>query len=371
MKIALIRGPHWNAWEQQVFEPLSRKHTVDVFVNPRGFHTLAPHGAFTIKTLGTRGNRWVEGIQSRLLGHSWDLHDLEFELRGYDVMHALECHTTFSWQAAQARRRHSIPLVLTVWETIPWSGERHPLRRKRKKETFAAADAFLAVTERTAEMLRTEGAPEEKIHVIPMGVDLSRFDANRREATPGDFEILSVARLVKEKGIYELLEAFASVVHSSPHIPWKLHYVGQGPEAGRLQKRVVDYGLQSRVRWSPHVGYEAIPKTYAHASVVVLASRPTRIWEEQFGYALVEAMAMGSCIVTTDSGAIPQVVGNAAVVIPHSNAPRLAEALKRLANSPEEVRQWQTKALAQAQTHFDRNRIAEKIEALYAGLLKR
>lgn len=69
-------------------------------------------------------------------------------------------------------------------------------------------------------------------------------------------------------------------------------------------------------------------------SVLVLPSWNTRSWKEQFGHVLIEAMACGVPVVGTDSGAIPEVIGDAGVVVKQRNADELASALSRLKNEP-------------------------------------
>jgi glycosyltransferase involved in cell wall biosynthesis len=70
-----------------------------------------------------------------------------------------------------------------------------------------------------------------------------------------------------------------------------------------------------------------MPALYASAACVVLASLPTRGWEEQFGMVLVEAMAAGVPIVAADSGAIPEVVADRATLVAPGDWPGLARAL--------------------------------------------
>ena len=63
-----------------------------------------------------------------------------------------------------------------VWEDIPFSFEKNYLRRLNKKYTFKHADLFIVPVERTAETLKLEGVDPAKIRVLPMGVDLNKFN---------------------------------------------------------------------------------------------------------------------------------------------------------------------------------------------------
>ncbi len=70
-----------------------------------------------------------------------------------------------------------------------------------------------------------------------------------------------------------------------------------------------------------------MPAMYGQSTAMVLASIPTRSWEEQFGMVLVEAMAAGLLIVTTSSGAIPEVVGPKATLVAAGDWVGIAQAL--------------------------------------------
>jgi glycosyltransferase involved in cell wall biosynthesis len=102
----------------------------------------------------------------------------------------------------------------------------------------------------------------------------------------------------------------------------RLLIVGNGPEEGRLRAHADELGVGDAVDFHS-VPYDEMPRVYAEASCMVLASLPSAgcslylgddprcFWEEQFGLVLAEAMAAGLPIVTTTSGAIPEVVGEA------------------------------------------------------------
>ena len=85
--------------------------------------------------------------------------------------------------------------------------------------------------------------------------------------------------------------------------------VGVGPEEARLRGVVKDLALDDVVELRGWVPYDELPRVYAQASCLVLASLPVPFWEEQFGMVLAEAMAAHVPIVAAASGAIPEVVG--------------------------------------------------------------
>lgn len=113
------------------------------------------------------------------------------------------------------------------------------------------------------------GVPENKITVIPNGVDIKLFDSVRVEKVP--HQILYVGRLVNFKHVDWLIEAFAHILREIPDA--KLKIVGQGPERGNLESLVRKLGLQDKVTFTGTTPtYEAVARHYNESEVFVLPS---------------------------------------------------------------------------------------------------
>jgi len=216
MNIALIRGPGLTPWEIRIYEPLTPKNDITLFATtytpqwvPRETPIAVdrcfwPDGYFA--KIHSRGAWFFNGICSRILGIDHYMFGLENKLRGFDILHTYETHNTFSYQTFLAKKRYGGKLVVTVAETIPFRGESHPLRRAMKKMVVDGTDAFIAITERTRDMLLKEGIPDDKISVIPLAVDCRLFLPNaggsnfraQWNINQKEFVALCVARLVRE-----------------------------------------------------------------------------------------------------------------------------------------------------------------------------
>jgi len=101
------------------------------------------------------------------------------------------------------------------------------------------------------------------------------------------------------------------------------------------------------------VSYDEMPQVYNMADVLALPSYPTMAWQEQFGMVLIEAMACGKPIITTMSGSIPEVVGDAGILIPSGDYFNLAENILRLMNDDSLRDALGKKALAMAGELYD------------------
>ena len=303
-RVLLLRGHNANPWDLRPWERLRDEFEVSVLVTGSNRFDLEDLDLQVIpvralRDLLPRGS-WGN-LASQVPGDRY--RDLERHLDGADVVHSAELGVWFSGQPASLKQRLGFKLVLTVWETIPFRDTFRAFRgRAYRRAALAHADLFLAATERARRCLLLEGAAAERIEVSPPGVDIERFRSGSAAAQT-EHLVVSPARLVWEKGHYDLLRALASL----PQPPRAL-LVGDGPERARLLRYAEDLGLGGRVEIRP-VPYAEMPSVLAAASCVVLGSLATPVWEEQFGMVLAEAMAAGAPILASTSGAIPEVLG--------------------------------------------------------------
>jgi glycosyltransferase involved in cell wall biosynthesis len=340
-KVVVARGHQANVWDLRPLEALQDQYDISVLVTGSNLHEV-DSTALNIVPIRTprdflpRGR--IAGGMAYVAGERYL--SLAERLAGATIVHSAEIGTWFSAQAARLRSKLGFRLILTVWETIAWRDAfRWPRERRYRSEVLSAADLFLPTSKRARDALLIEGAPADRVELCPPGVDLERFRVEAAAPANGRHRILSVGRLVWEKGHQDVLRALAALregMAGPPRRDVELLVVGSGPEEARLKRYASELGLDGVVELRPGVRYADMPRLYASASALVLASLPTKGWEEQFGMVLVEAMAAGTSVVTTTSGAIPEVVGDGADLFPPGDWPGLARLLARgpLARSP-------------------------------------
>jgi len=281
-------------------------------------------------------------------------------LRGADIVHAAEIGVPYSHGPAMLRDELGFSLVLTVWETIPFGDAYRRFRGRRyRRETIPRVDLFLAATERARLALLLEGVAAERIEVAPPGIDTNRFHPGE---PPSEHLVLSVGRLVWEKGHQDLLRALA-VLRDGGRACRAL-VVGAGQEEERLHAYARDLGVADLVEWRRHVPYDEMPGVFAGASCFVLASLTTEWWEEQFGMVLAEAAAAGVPIVAAASGAIPEVLRGAGSTFPAGDWAALAGELRRVLDRP--PARERPAVLADA---YSTEAAAERLAAAYDRLL--
>jgi glycosyltransferase involved in cell wall biosynthesis len=366
----VLRGHQANVWDLRPLEALRDEYEISVLVTGSNLHEadsteLEVVPVRTPRDFLPRGR--LAGAAAYAAGERYL--GLEEQLAGAAIVHSAEIGTWFSAQAARLRERHGFRLVLTVWETIPWRESfRWPRERGYRRAVLAAADLFLPATERARDALLLEGVPAERIEVCPPGVDLARFRVDSGSPPAAErHRILSAGRLVWEKGHQDVLRALSALrrgLVGEPRRDVELLVVGSGPEEARLRRYASELGLDEVVEFRATVPYASMPDLYSSASALVLASLPTRSWEEQFGMVLVEAMAAGTPVVAAASGAIPEVAGEDADLFPPGDWLQLARLLESgpLAGAPAARRQAGAERLAR----FSTDAAAKRLRAAYA-----
>ncbi len=204
----------------------------------------------------------------------------------------------------------------------PAFGLRERVLRPIAKRVLRKADRIRTVSTRGKRGLVSIGVAEDKIDVIPIATDISRFSSmDRSRAMPN--QILCVSRLEAEKGIGVLLSAFAILYKKHPEV--SLVIVGDGSQRKTLEKLSRSFKIHDAVLFA---GASDDVATYlSRASVYVQPS-----YFEGWGLAVIEAAAAGLPIVMTDVGCAGEVIKHeeSGLVVPTGSAAALAGALERV-----------------------------------------
>jgi glycosyltransferase involved in cell wall biosynthesis len=367
----VLRGHQVNPWELRPWEELRDRFDVrylrtrsgwfdasglDLEASPvRSMRDVLPRGRVGDTLVRLPGDRYL-GLAGRL--------------RGADIVHSQELGYWYSMQAARLKPRLGYRLALTVWETIPFLDAYRNVRTRRyRKLVLEQTDLYLAATNRARDALLLEGAPAGRIRVSPPGVDLERFRRAAAGSSAGHL-VVSPGRLVWEKGHQDVLRAVAALergIAGGPAPELRLLIVGTGPDEGRLKRYAGELGIGDIAEFRAFVPYEQMPQVFAEASCVVLASLPIWSWEEQFGMVLAEAMAGGLPIVTTTTGAIPEVVGSEVARVAPGDWMGLARAMLDgpLARAPGERARHDPERVAR----YGVDAAADRLRAAYDELL--
>lgn len=202
------------------------------------------------------------------------------------------------------------------------------------------------------------GADPEAVEVVYNGVDTELF-APREDVDRQPSRVMTtVSADVPLKGVRYLLEGFAAVRERHPDA--ELVVVGEFREGGTAARLVDDLGIGDAVETHGGISYARMVDLYASAAVAVVPSL-----FEGFGLPAGEAMACGVPVVATRGGALPEVVGDAGVLVPPGDADALARATADLLADPERRRRLGDRARERVRSEFDWEATARETVATY------
>jgi glycosyltransferase involved in cell wall biosynthesis len=265
---------------------------------------------------------------------------------------SVEIFSSLSDQASRLSQRFSLKHIVIVWENIkrsifyvlpPFSGY--------TKFVKSRATKFITVSDTSKRSMDSLNIQKDRIQTIYPGIFVDKF----RESADSSDKILFVGNLEPNKGVTILLKAFENL--SALRSDVKLIIAGKGTLESKISK-LKNSG--SKIEYNGYVSPLKLASIYSECSIFCSPSIQRKraglilTWQEQFGFTLVEAMASGLPIVSTNIGTIPEIVGeNNLIVSP--NVENVVCALELLLTSD---------ALRKRLRHKNRERSISRFNAL-------
>jgi glycosyltransferase involved in cell wall biosynthesis len=284
--------------------------------------------------------------------------------RHVDVLHSHKFGSNV-WCAMFARLA-PVPVFVTHEHSWSFTGDR--LRMSLDRRVIApAANAMIAVSPEDARrMVEVERIPQDKIRIIPNGIAAIHGDPQklRRELRIDDQTPIVgvIASLRPEKRVDLLIDAACLMARDGR--AFHVAILGDGPLNDDLRAQAESGGIGERVSF---LGYRSDARELAAAfDIAVLASD-----REGTPLSLLEYMALRRAIVATSVGGVPDVVTHErhALLVPPGDATRLAAAVARLLDSPEERIRLGEAAAARQSEEYDLEATTRQVEQLYLELL--
>lgn len=230
---------------------------------------------------------------------------------------------------------HGIPLITHFHGYDASSLLRFRDYRRQLPYLFKHSAAVVAVSTDMRQRLAQCGCPMEKIHVIPCGADVDRFRPSQA-VRENLCRFVFVARLIRQKGIMETLEAFRVCQRGIPDV--SLRVVGDGPLRHKAERWVQKNGLGESVSFMGSVPHEEVARILSESSVLVQHSHkvPPANSIEGWGISLAEGSASGLPVVATRHGGITDVVvdGRTGFLVPEGDWRAMGERMIELAENP-------------------------------------
>jgi glycosyltransferase involved in cell wall biosynthesis len=276
--------------------------------------------------------------------------------------------------------RSSFPAVVTVHDLTLWDRPEWHARSKvaffRRALRLAAsrADVVIVPSAATADAYRAHFGDAVPVRVIPHGVDHDRFTTD--EPASGSDQavltrlgiqwpyVLSVATNEPRKNLPSLVSAFSKLAARSPELRLVLAG-GSGWKNDELEVAISTGGVASRVLRTGYLGDNDIPALLRRAAAVAYPA-----FVEGFGLPVLEALACGAPLVTSENTAMSEITGDAALLVEPSDVDGLADALSTLISGGEEVARRRRHGIERAAGYTWELSAARHVEAyrLAAGL---
>ncbi|MEP0708551.1 MAG: glycosyltransferase family 4 protein [Parvibaculum sp.] len=337
-RVDVISGPPYPVLDPRV--NLIKLPSLDLYANPHPIKSIRPWmlgspidlfewwshatGGFSEPyTFGERMARYVRGT-----------------LDDYDVCHD---NQTLCWGLLKMRDM-GMPVVGTI---------HHPITMDRRIDIEAARtlqlkilkrrwysflnmqikvarqlDPLIVVSESTRrDVVREFGVDTAKTRLVLHGIDHLQFRPMPHVKRRDDLIVACASADVPLKGLIYLIRAYAELLKTRPEL--KLRVIGKLRE-GNTSYELRQLGIMDKVEFVTGVTDEDITTIYNEATIAVSPSV-----YEGFGFPCGEAMSCGTPVIATDGGSLPEVVGDAGIVVPHSNPPALANAIAAMLDNPE------------------------------------
>lgn len=201
--------------------------------------------------------------------------------------------------------------------------------RLRHARSLRRASAVIAISEATRkDTVRFFGIPEKKIRVIHLGFNQICDLPEKYVDVPEKF-FLFVGVMKERKNVLVIIRAFEKFAQRHPDYQLLLAGKAEGDYADRVRHEAATGGARDKIQFLGYRSDGEIAYLYRRAAALVY---PSKI--EGFGLPILEAMACGTAVLTSDVSSLPELAGDAALLVDPDDIDGIADAMKRIADEP-------------------------------------
>lgn len=382
MRIGVFADKGVGKWLVQSFEPLSETADITLFIPKNNKHDPS---SFNLPKhiLTHRHETWLSIKHACCYLKRW-LYDNErlthvdfypfslaehFSTHKYDVIFTKADRSLYT--LSSLKDRFGYKLVYRYPFSLPFTHIFNKRSEFARRKSFEKIDHFICISETARSNLEYEGIETSKIDVVYNSVDLLFFSRGQKDnalmdklkISKDDKVIMFVGKLTSWKNPFTLL--YASKILIQNGLTLKILLTGQGAQKSNLQKTAKLLNLSDNIIFLNFIENRELNRYYKLADVFVMPSMTTLTWEDQFPFAVVEAMASGLPVVVTNSGGMPELVGNVGKVFPQGNYRELAKHLYEILTD-EQLRQTMSiNSRQRAEEVFDNKKNSLKIYSVF------
>jgi len=304
-----------------------------LFINPRKLNTFPS----LVEWLGTMSGYFSEPLAFGIRAYDLICNNVNNK---YDVVHD---NQTMAYGVLKIQEQ-GLPVVETIHHPVTIDRDlaiQSATSLKDKlglRRWFSFINMQIKVTRKLSHIItvsqtarqhiaNTFGISEDKLRVIYNGIDTDIFCPCSKVTRLENRLLVVISRDTPVKGLRYLLEALAILRQKHP---LELIVVAKGTDNNTTQRLMSNLGIRDYVKFIDEIDTAELINQYRLASIVVIPSV-----YEGFGLPAAEAMACGAPVVSTTAGALPEVVGDAGILVPPADVRALAEATSALVVSPD------------------------------------
>lgn len=369
--VEVISGPPYPILDPRV--RLIEMPSLDLFAN--GLGSLRLHHIRSMSNIIEWMSKLTGGFAEPYTFGRRVVKYLKVHGKQYDLIHD---NQSLSYGMLELQRM-GLPLVTTLHHPITSdlriavraaSSRWHRLLIRRwhsfllmQKQVVSGLHHIVTVSERSRQDIAKDfGIEPGEIHLVYNGIDTDVF-APRSGIVPKPFRLMATASADQPlKGLRYLLEAFALILPQYPQL--ELLLVSKPKPEGDTERLIDQLGIREHIIFVHGISTEDMVDYYAEASIAVVPSV-----YEGFGLPAGEAMACGVPVVSTDGGALPEVVGDASLVVPTRNSAALAGAITTLLDNPELREEFAEKGRLHILENFSWRVVARQMTGYYREVL--
>jgi colanic acid/amylovoran biosynthesis glycosyltransferase len=236
------------------------------------------------------------------------------------------------------------------------------------RELWNQADCLIAISDYNREYLLRFGGDPKKIVCHPVGIDCKRFQCRRSPARvcSSPVRLLSVARLVTEKGLEFSLRAVHGLKQERPDISLQYDIIGEGSLRSTLQRLIDELDLGDSVHLLGAKSQDEVIAALCSSDILVAPSLA-----EALPVSLMEAHAVGLPVLGTDVGSVNQIVQQevSGFLVPPGDAGALCRRLAELIDDPQKRAEMGRRGRRHVEQNYDIERLNDRLVDIYQHLL--
>lgn len=276
-------------------------------------------------------------------------------------------HAQFGFSAVRilpVAKKLNVPLVVSFHGMDASHMLRKLAYRNGLKKVFEYASSIIVCNPAMVEALPLSTRQKDKVSWIPYGINLNQFNPQPRVRNSLT-RILHVGRLIEKKGVPDLIRAFAQL---KTKFSIQMELVGTGPEEGICKQLVKEMMLEQCITFHGWKSPEEVKNLMQQADIFVLNSRiATNGDSEGLPVGILEAMAMGLPVVSTNHAGIPKAVDNrvTGLLVEERDTDALAQALTDLLQDEQLRKSYGVAGRKKAESFFSMEQMHAALHSVY------